>query len=213
MDRYRGPKRRVRALDDQNWSRLAGREPTGSWYVRQDENEQRLHSALLESLRAVVNRCKQRDRLEELKIIELLYYRMLRNKEIAAKLNVTEQRVATLKLRTNERLRKTIGEHLSESTASDVLENSESGSWFAEVLADLWERYRISCPKRSTIGGYLLGTLERTWMDYVEFHLTVLVCDSCRANLEDLRRQNQRAGRESFRHRIMESTVGFLRSR
>lgn len=214
VDRYRGGDRPVRSLDDGGWGDLAGREQTASWYVRQDENRTLLRTVLLESLRAVVNRCKRQDRLDDLKMIELLYYRMMRNREIAASLNVTEQRVASFKHRTNERLRRSVLQQLQGQSGGGAVEAADPSSWFKEqVLAELWQRYRISCPKRSTIGGYLLETLEPPWLDYVEFHLRQLDCESCQANLEDLRRQNSRAGGDAFRHRVMESTVGFLRAR
>jgi hypothetical protein len=214
VDRYRGRRRPVRLLDDSGWGGLAGHEPTASWHARQDENQTLLRSALLEALRSVVNRCKRPDRLVDLKIIELLYYRMMRNKDIAAKLGVTEQRVASLKLRTNERLRKFVEKQLHRTSSRGALEGADAANWFEQqVLAELWQRYRISCPKRSTIGGYLLRTLEAPWMDYVAFHLTLLECEPCQANLEDLRGQNQRAGSQILRHRILESTVGFLRTR
>jgi hypothetical protein len=78
------------------------------------------------------------------------------------------------------------------------------------LLTDLWEYYRFSCPKRNTIGAYMLGTLEPDWHKYVEFHLKVLGCRFCQANLDDLQSQSQETQQEAFQARIMESTIGFL---
>ena len=77
-------------------------------------------------------------------------------------------------------------------------------------LTDLWEYYRFSCPKRNTIGAYMLGTLEPDWHQYVEFHLNILGCRFCRANLDDLQNQSHETQQEAFQARIMESTIGFL---
>ena len=78
-----------------------------------------------------------------------------------------------------------------------------------QAVGRLWEQGRLSCPKRSTIGGYVLGTLDEPWLEYVHFHLQTLGCHFCRANLEDLEQANS-TPRASLRRRIMESTVGFL---
>jgi hypothetical protein len=81
---------------------------------------------------------------------------------------------------------------------------------YENLLTDLWEYYRFSCPKRNTIGAYMLGTLEPDWQQYVDFHLNLLGCRFCRANLDDLQSQSQETRQEAFQARIMESTVGFL---
>jgi hypothetical protein len=56
----------------------------------------------------------------------------------------------------------------------------------------------------------MLGTLEPDWHKYVEFHLNVLGCRFCRANLDDLQSQSQETQQEAFQARILESTIGFL---
>jgi hypothetical protein len=82
---------------------------------------------------------------------------------------------------------------------------------FDAVLADIWQEQRLSCPKRSTIGAYMLGTLEPAWQDYVAFHLDKLGCQFCRANLADLQKQNQAGQSSVLRQKILNSTAGFLR--
>jgi hypothetical protein len=79
------------------------------------------------------------------------------------------------------------------------------------MLTEVWEENRFTCPKRSTIGRFLLGTLEDPWNDYVNFHVNKLNCRFCRANIDDL--QNKTADLELIQHRqrIFESTIGFFR--
>ncbi len=79
------------------------------------------------------------------------------------------------------------------------------------LLAGIWGDLRLSCLKRSTIGAWLLGTLEPPWASYADFHLNRLGCRSCRANLEDLRRPADGEPAVAARKRILASTVGFLR--
>ena len=78
------------------------------------------------------------------------------------------------------------------------------------MLSEIWQTQRLSCLKRSTIGAWLLGTLDEAWSGYVEFHIERLGCEFCRANLDDLRRQTQSDTPPAFHQRIMQSTVGFL---
>ena len=77
------------------------------------------------------------------------------------------------------------------------------------LLTETWRTFgRVA--RRSTIGGYLLGTLDEPWQKYIDFHLNVLGCAFCKANLEDLRQQSQQDN-ASLRRKIMQSTVGFFR--
>jgi hypothetical protein len=79
-------------------------------------------------------------------------------------------------------------------------------------LGEIWRRYRISCPQREQLGSYLLGVLDPDLAHYVTFHLEVVGCRSCQANLEDLRtQQTERADTvDSRRRKYFQSSVGRL---
>ena len=79
------------------------------------------------------------------------------------------------------------------------------------TVGEIWYRARLSCPTRSELGGYLLGTLDREVSAYMEFHLMTIGCRICRANLEDLQ-EHADATEESSgrRRRIFESSAGYL---
>jgi RNA polymerase sigma factor (sigma-70 family) len=89
---------------------------------------------------------------------------------------------------------------------------SGGGGWEPgeDILTEVWEQYRFSCPKRSTIGAYLLGTLDESWQDYTQFHLEAQGCAFCAANLEDLKQQIDEPATDLLRDRILQSTVGFF---
>jgi hypothetical protein len=53
-------------------------------------------------------------------------------------------------------------------------------------LGAIWGRGRLSCPSRQTWGSYLLEALDPALADYLTFHLDVVGCPFCRANLDDL---------------------------
>ena len=83
----------------------------------------------------------------------------------------------------------------------------------AHSLGAIWRRHRISCPTREHLGSYLLDTLSVDIADYVQFHVDRIGCRVCRANLEDLRRQQQESSQiaDSRRQKYFQSSAGYLR--
>jgi hypothetical protein len=79
-------------------------------------------------------------------------------------------------------------------------------------VGEIWRRRRLSCPTRKQLGSFLLGTLDPSLAEYVEFHLRSVGCRICAANLDDLERST-RPGAESTdrRRRFFESSAGRLR--
>jgi hypothetical protein len=82
-------------------------------------------------------------------------------------------------------------------------------------LGEIWRRNRLTCASREHLGGYLLGTLAKAEAEYIRFHIQVVGCRYCRANLEDLRsRQTESASAsQSRRKRYFQSSAGYLRKR
>jgi RNA polymerase sigma factor (sigma-70 family) len=181
---------------------VEGPAQTASWYARADEHYDRQKVALAEALTELVDGMKKALKLRDLQIIELLFYGQLPNKKVAGTMGLDEKAVALIKHRNLKQIR--------ESVAQGQLSGEPTSADFENLLTDLWEYYRFSCPKRNTIGAYMLGTLERDWHQYVEFHLNTLGCRFCRANLDDLQNQSRETQQEAFQARIMESTIGFL---
>ncbi len=182
---------------------------TASWYARADEQHDQQKTILAEALSDLVDGLKKNLNLRDLQIIEMLLYCQIPNKEVARKMGLDEKAVALIKHRNLKQIRENVGHRLGIAEHKSAPMNAD-----AEIpdslLTDLWEYYRFSCPKRNTIGAYMLGTLEPDWHKYVEFHLNVLGCRFCRANLDDLQSQSQETQQEAFQARIMESTIGFL---
>lgn len=184
-------------------------EQTASWYARADEQQDMQKTVLADALSDVVDGLKKNLNFRDLQIIEMLFYCQIANKDVAKRMGLDEKAVALIKHRNLKQIREKIGRRL------EALDR-RSGPADAEaeipdsLLTDLWEYYRFSCPKRNTIGAYMLGTLEPDWHKYVEFHIKVLGCRFCQANLDDLQSQSQETQQEAFQARIMESTIGFL---
>ncbi|NQV32015.1 MAG: sigma-70 family RNA polymerase sigma factor [Phycisphaeraceae bacterium] len=177
--------------------------PAVSWYARNQEQTDRQHTALEQALYGLVNGYKKQLSLLELKVVEAIFYGHLSNADTAQLLGITANRVGVLKHRCIKQIRS----HMDQTAM--VIESD--GTVLESMLTDIWQNSRLSCPKRSTVGAFLLDTLDKDWRDYVDFHLNTLGCHYCRANLEDLKRQNaENNSPRSLHVRIMESTIGFL---
>jgi hypothetical protein len=79
-------------------------------------------------------------------------------------------------------------------------------------VGEIWRRQRLSCPTRNQLGSFLLGTLDASLAEYVEFHLRSVGCRICAANLDDLERSTKQGGESTVRRRrFFESSAGQLR--
>lgn len=222
IDWYRGRKSNVCLLQDvirpddtdapsDAAGAMASPAATASWYVRRDEQVDVHREALARALGRLVTDLTHSLKLRDLKVIEMIFYVQLRNKDIARIAGLSETQVALLKHRYLQKLQEYVQQdpRVSRDFAIDVSDHLPEQ--FDAVLAEIWQQQRLSCPKRSTIGAYMLGSLEPAWQDYVAFHLDTLGCQFCRANLDDLRKQNQDGQAPALRQKILNSTAGFLR--
>ena len=82
-------------------------------------------------------------------------------------------------------------------------------------LGEIWRRARLSCPAREQLGSYLLGALAEEEEDYFKFHIEVVGCRYCRANLADLDGQQAESDQtiETRQRRYFQSSAGYLRSK
>jgi RNA polymerase sigma factor (sigma-70 family) len=188
---------------------IAAPDLTASAYARRDEQLERERSALAGAIGEMIDALKEEKDFRDLKIMEALFYAQVRNKDIAKLLGMDEKAIALIKHRWLKSLRERVERRLGEGADATGLEEDEGGAT-GSLLTEIWEEGRLSCPKRSTVGGFLLGTLDAAWKDYVRFHIEKLGCRFCRANMEDLKNETQETPRQ-LREKIMQSTVGFFR--
>jgi len=80
------------------------------------------------------------------------------------------------------------------------------------TLGAIWLRARLTCPTRQQLGSYLLEALDPGLSDYLKFHLDVVECPFCQANLADLKaKASQSASAVKSRHaRILKSSRHLL---
>jgi RNA polymerase sigma factor (sigma-70 family) len=185
-------------------SRLAGDDPTPSFYARRDEQAKLDREALSAALRALLDRLKESANLRDLRVIEMLFYGQLRNKDVAKIAGIDEKHVALIKHRALNEIRDHVARTAGGRAAAELPVHGDS------LVTEVWEEQRLTCPKRSTIGRYLLGTLEPPWHELVDFHLNRLGCRFCRANLDDLQKKTAEDS-AVVRDKVLHSTIGFFK--
>ncbi|MCC7338316.1 MAG: hypothetical protein IT422_24750 [Pirellulaceae bacterium] len=82
-------------------------------------------------------------------------------------------------------------------------------------LGEIWRRHRLSCPTRTQLGGFLLGTLDAEQHQYVQFHMEQVGCRLCAANLDDLQQKHaeQLQTTQVRRQRYFQTSAGLLRNK
>ncbi len=174
---------------------------TASKYLSNDESLFELETILSQAMQELTEKIKEKRGFRDIKIIELVFYAGLGNKQIAEILNTDSNSIAVVRHRCIEKLRGIL------TGRSDNLELASIDG----LLSRLWREKRFTCPKRSTIGSWRLGSLDEDWSDYVRFHVETLGCTICLANLHDL--DSSLAEKQQTKvllERIYESSIGFL---
>ena len=80
-------------------------------------------------------------------------------------------------------------------------------------LGAIWRRNRLTCPTRQQLGSLLLDVLDPDLADYIRFHIDVVACPFCQANLADLegKAEASPAATQTRRHQIMQSSRHLLK--
>jgi RNA polymerase sigma factor (sigma-70 family) len=172
-----------------------------SWITSLSEQRYLRQQILAQALLKLCQNFKSSLKFRNLKILELLLYCGVSTSTVAEILKMEETTVRVFKHRCLKQLHENIE---SLNAPPDFLHAN-----LENLLKEVWEIQRLTCPKRSTLGAFLLEKLDPEWFDYIDFHLTTLGCHFCRANLKDLKQKKTLEERQ-FRDRIMASTIGFL---
>ncbi len=168
-------------------------------------NEANLQQAqlLADLLRQLIHEARDRNAFDDLQVIELVFYAGKRNIDVGELLDIDQKAVAGIKFRAIQKLQAFLAQRDPAATA--CLEED------AEVtVARVWREQRLTCLKRSTLGSYLMGVLDEPWKSYTQFHLDVVGCPMCLANLADLEAEED-VHAPADNDRMFQSSVGFLR--
>ena len=183
---------------------VPGSTETPSGLAALAEAEAQQVDLLVDVLRQLILEFRDRDAFGDLQVIELIFFGGKRNLDVADLLSLDQKAVAGIKFRAIQKLQKYVGQRDPASLA--CLDESNADVTVARV----WREHRLTCLKRSTLGSYSLGILEEPWQSYTQFHLDVVGCSMCLANLADLDSEEEQLAPEEA-ERLFASSVGFLR--
>lgn len=191
--------------DNEDWwdQVLPGDVETPSGIALGAEAARRLEEMLGDMLRRLIEELRDRGSFDDLQVVELVFYKGMRNLDVGALLEIDQKAVAGIKFRAIQRLHKFLEDR----------EGAECGD-FSDAKADVtvarvWRKERLTCLKRGTLGSYLLGVLEEPWRSYTQFHLDVVGCPMCVANLADMEEETGERSRGTT-DQIFQSSIGFL---
>jgi hypothetical protein len=79
-------------------------------------------------------------------------------------------------------------------------------------LGAIWTRSRLTCATRQQLGSYLLDALDPEHGDYLKFHIEIVGCPFCGANLADLKHKAEQSlpAARSRQKKIYDSSRGLL---
>lgn len=187
------------------WDRIVpGTDETPSGIAVAEEDRLRQHTLLAELLRRLIHELRDRDAFQDLQVIELVFYGGQRNLVVADLLDMDQKAVAGVKFRAIQKLQKYLSERDERTKA--CLDDSDADLTVARV----WREERLTCLKRSTLGAHLVGVLDDPWKSYTQFHLDVVGCPMCLANLADLEAEEEQSPPPDS-DRMFQSSVGFLK--
>jgi RNA polymerase sigma-70 factor (ECF subfamily) len=180
---------------------------TPSSHARRAEESAARKEVLADILDELISSLKEEKSFRDLKVLELLFLSPLKNRDIAAAVGTSEPTVTRTKQFALESLARFAQRHPRGRDGIPLPEKEED---LSGLIRDAWKSHLLSCVKRSTLGAHLLGTLDREWKDFVAFHLDIVGCEACAANLQDLKSEGTTTAAAS-RERVFQSSVGFLR--
>jgi len=186
------------------WDRaIPGSTESPSRHIADEEAAASQQMILATVLRKLIADLRDRQAFTDLQVIELLFYAGMRNLEVGELLDMDQKAVAGIKFRAIQKLQ-------SFFAGADPAVTAEFAEMDAEVtVAKVWREQRLTCLKRSTLGSYALGLLDDPWRSYTQFHLDVVGCPMCVANLADMQSEEESAA-PIDRERMFQSSVGFL---
>lgn len=190
---------------DGGWDQiLPGSTDTPSGAAVLAEAQTQLEDLLGEMLKQLIHELRDRDAFSDLQVIELTFFAGMRNLDIADLLEIDQKAVAGVKFRAIQKLQKYLAQRDENALACLDEDNADV------TVARVWRKQRLTCLKRSTLGSYLLGVVKEPWKSYTQFHLDVVGCSMCLANLADLEsEEEERTSTDT--ERMFASSVGFLR--
>ncbi|HEY2882980.1 MAG TPA: hypothetical protein VGJ15_11110 [Pirellulales bacterium] len=99
---------------------------------------------------------------------------------------------------------------------TEIISRRDAG---VHSVGDIWRRHQLSCITRQQMGSHLLGILPDEESAYIQFHIEVIGCRWCQANLDDLQAEHAQAHQQAAvenatkrRRKYFQSSAGHLQT-
>lgn len=190
---------------------LARQDETPSAIVQGGDLRDRGERILTEILQHWVQETWGAGEFRRLMLIEALFRAGWRNRDTWRRFELRDETaVAGIKFRALKRLRELAATHDPSGVVLPALADQAAEGGTGLEVAAVWREQRVSCPARHWLARHRAGSLEPGPAEFVAFHLEEMECPWCRANLDDLAREDDL---EPLLERVRASTAGYLRSR
>ena len=93
------------------------------------------------------------------------------------------------------------------SRLRELLSERDQGS---HTVGEIWRRERLSCPSRAVWAAFVEGRLGDGLSQYLRFHVDVIGCRLCEANLLDLQQSESARNQDRRAQKIFQSSAGYL---
>ncbi|HNO80267.1 MAG TPA: sigma-70 family RNA polymerase sigma factor [Phycisphaerae bacterium] len=208
VDRLRSKKITPLNIDSEDedwWDRtLPTDQETPSQAAAAIEENAAMSQQLADLLRRLIHEYRDRSAFADLQVIELIFFGGKRNLEVSEALDMDQKQVAGIKFRAIAKLKSFLEEDGIDGAEKFTDEHAEI------TVARVWRQHRLTCLKRSTLGSYSLGVLEDPWLSYTQFHLDLVNCPMCLANLGDIEAEELEQDQPRLTQHLFTSSVGFL---
>ncbi|MEY2785962.1 MAG: Sigma-24 [Planctomycetota bacterium] len=178
--------------------------------------DQRGSELLAEVLREWVQETWTEREFRRLMVIEALFSAGWRNRDAWEQMGLRDQTtIAGIKFRALKRMRELTAAVDARGECSAQLAESlaeEPGQVSIDV-AQVWRRFRVSCPARHWLARRVAGSLDAGMAEFVDFHIDAAGCPWCAANRDDLAQRSRENELEAMFERVGASTMRLLRSR
>ena len=183
-------------------AQIASDDLSVSRFVSGNEQDSLRRIALTETLVDIVGRYKETQNFRDIKICDLLFFSKMSSSDTANILNQNLSSIRVFKHRFLKQIGQKIPDHFKLKDES-LLSNSD-------ILSDIWQATRLTCPKYSTLVNFVSEKLDPAWFDYIDFHLTTFGCHYCRASFRDIQQKYGSNLQKTLHESIMTSTIGFF---
>lgn len=161
-------------------------------------------SALRRAIENVSARMRVGKRFDDLMIAEGAFFAAAKNRHIAEWTGISGPDIASRKTRILDQIRREI----AQSDLGDDAEPFSPDSLPDDLIRQVWQATRPTCPKRSVLGKYVLGLLPDDWHAYVHFHVHHIRCFACDCSVQEF--EGVSTSSQDVSDSLFRSTINFL---